>query len=104
MSQERCDACRFWQRVEKGNLTDYENTPPYVSEDLDESDPDFVGLGYCRRFPPVLNPLAMQDAIDTINKNHHVQLGFERPKIIMDGSQQPVTWEFDWCGEFKPRP
>jgi len=44
---ERCDTCRFWEREDKGNLTDYEATPPLTSETLPEEHPDFVGVGQC---------------------------------------------------------
>lgn len=99
-TENRCDGCRHWRRIDKGDLTDYEAKPPYVSDEVDESDPSFVAIGECRRYPPQIIEAIMVDTAAVIQKNHRINLSLTSPAITLRGSCWPLTWEADSCGEW----
>ena len=70
-----CCNCRFWDRKFKDQIWDH----GFAAE--------------CKRYPPVLE--VREVAIDTerIESNGHM--------IDPSRFSWPITWENDWCGEFK---
>ena len=102
-TEQRCDACRFWKRVEQQGLTDYEQAPPYVSGTLPKSDPAFVGVGKCRRNPPQIVELIISGTTEAIKRNHKICLDDKSPAVLLRASCYPYTWDCGWCGEFQPK-
>jgi len=77
MSEVLCRHCRFWCELPVGDPM--ESGPYKVTG---------IGTGLCRRYPPVgLRPLKpkLEDTAD-----------------VAGAAGWPITWNFDWCGEFVP--
>ena len=91
---QQCDGCRFWQRLDAGNLYAYE-------EDIvlpeGGGDPE---LGHCRRYPPQFD--GVQNA--AYNARRQQQSGYGNSDALnvaaAYASTFPMTWYYDWCGEW----
>lgn len=73
--EECCRNCLYWKRLDLYEV--------YPADDLDTEEP--VIIGYCRRYPPIINP-----AIELEEFSHN-----------SGAWTQPVTWYMDWCGEWQ---
>lgn len=91
---ERCEECKWWVRVDLGSLHEWENSPPYVSEDDWES----IIVGHCRAEPPQLLLLPLEGRCDD-----YKNLPESSVSKLHSRSQWPVMWDFDFCGKFTPK-
>lgn len=81
MSKEQCAGCRFWEMF---------------PVDVDAA----YKRGTCRRNPPVIDPLAINEEIAFYKEN-----GKDAPDETAHCPTmwtQASTWEHEWCGEFQP--
>ena len=78
---KKCIDCRFWLVFP-------------VDEDAS------FKRGTCRRFPPVIDPIAVNEEIVFYKEN-----GKEAPDTDSHDPTvwtQPTTWQDEWCGEYQP--
>jgi len=78
MLEMLCDDCRFWCALPEGDPI--ESGPYVVTGD---------GTGLCRRYPPVGVRSTGSRLEDTAD--------------VAGAAGWPITWNFDWCGEFVGR-
>lgn len=101
-NEEKCAACKFWRRVDKNAMIEFDKNS-LMSDELDEEHPEAVLVGTCQRFPPRMVDSAVAEYVQMISKHHHFTpyIGSQGIGAAVHSSMWPVTWEFDWCGEFK---
>lgn len=93
-STPKCSECRFWRRLDKGNL--------YPDEkDLITDEDDVPLAGECRRFPPTRDTVLFGELSHRRMKatgyttSDHVNVDAWQASVL------PVTDEDDWCGEWQ---
>ena len=95
--QERCERCRFWERMSEGNL--YPDEAGYC---MDED--GTVTIGVCRRYPPQVDHIELY----RLKQEWMKEKGFANDgwlNIHRHGaSLSPMTSDSEWCGEFSPSP
>ena len=82
MTKETCETCRFWQVFP-----------------IDAGQPETHKRGTCRRYPPVVDQLAVLDEMRFFKEN-----GKEQPEengYCPTMWRQASTWQDMWCGEWK---
>lgn len=96
---DTCESCRFWRRVDTGNLYDYEKDF-LLSDEVD----DLATVGHCQRFPPVFdaarNAELKADRMNASGYGNSDAVTFHR----LMSSVFPFTDDYEWCGEFQPIP
>ena len=89
----RCDGCRFWERIDAGNVYPDDGTTFSDTQD------DLVEEGYCKRFPPVI-------VSDVLANARNLPLyrgrfaGMTPSGMLHFASVWPVTFDCDSCGEW----
>lgn len=98
---ERCDRCKFWDK-----LTDdrYETTIVDPEDTLKEEDEDkFPGIpvGHCRKNAPVPFPQMIHIDTDLLPGNIHANIQGCWPENHC--AFWPLTMDRDWCGQFEQK-
>jgi hypothetical protein len=96
---ERCDGCRYWERVEEGDLRGDEGQLYFT----DEPEPaPLVDVGQCLRFPPVVSDEVIRY---TLMLPLFKGKGYPPNSVsaIQHGSVFPFTMDSDWCGEWRAK-
>lgn len=97
--EEKCENCRFWQRINASNL--YPGDQQLVMNDEED---DKCDIGECRRFPPRIDGVRRDRlAEDTKKKTGYANDTNEHYHQV-SASINPLTWYFDWCGEWQQKP
>lgn len=93
---DKCENCRFWQRLRPGQVLEWDALP--WSDEVD----DKVEAGECQRLPPTIIGTILNDSRNLplyASKNLHIPTF----GMIKFASRFPVTFDCDWCGEWKER-
>lgn len=82
MSAEQCGGCKFWLCLTDDDEVTYTR-------------------GSCRRFPPVIDPLAVHEEMRYSDREGDAATDIDcsEPDMWI----QPRTYRTVWCGEFKRR-
>lgn len=96
MSQQnmRCDDCRFWERIDKDELYDFEG-PPWANESTGAAT-----FGRCRRMPPVVVGGAIRELL-ALPFYKEAGASHDTHSVIQGASLWPSTWKDDWCREWE---
>lgn len=93
MDKPECQNCRYWERIDEGNV--------YPDDGTSFNDEGSVAEGYCKRYPPVV-------VSDALRRARELPL-YRGPLKTMTISAMvktatifPVTYDCDWCGEYQP--
>lgn len=92
-----CAECHFWRRLNARDLYDDEKT--LVLNDND----DRVMIGDCQRYPPQFDGVEFARLNDARMKQIRCANSDNLSYSRLVASKFPATWEFDSCGEFRPR-
>ena len=93
---DQCSGCRFWKRLEIGETFEVDSCLA-----SDEEDGVFFA-GWCKRFPPVVSDVLLKSQ-ESLPVHKGVEYCGTPLTMISGASVHPITWQFDWCGEYEKR-
>lgn len=97
MSEQQCEHCRFWERMETDMLYDGDKQL-IMSDEVD----DLVLTGFCKRFPPVIDVVELAREIATPKGPNNAFDGYTiQNYLLVKASKFPATWNSCSCGEFQ---
>lgn len=86
MSEERCEACKFWKLDEHS---------------CDSDEPTGNKVGYCRRNPPQVVSAFFEMRRQVNADDPDLDQEYNVPPNPGE-AWFPRTWDLSWCGEYRP--